>query len=634
MRTLSRQSAILLLLASCSLAGCTSTSGIRTSTAPKARTVVSIGDKPLPVVTGEPGSSVAADDYTPERKPANEGRVSGRVFDEKGQPVPNVQVRLALGGSSGGKIVRTTTDKSGAFTLRGLRPGSNYTLIAELKDEDQGLLTGRTEVEAPDGDVQISLAPDGADAAQATSRPVSPVSRPRNGQNSGDDDEDVEDVGKIPVKPKRDDTAPPAEAAESLLPTRARGAVKTTPSSARWHAGDAPRTASSATDGSAATSRSAAREESDTANADDGDYDDGGVNPLPPALEPDAVAPSGKGGDPSAFEDAPADESADRIFRNARKPKAAALDTMPGARVIVPENYSPIALADKPAPLGRFVRTAPPPSQATKPSAVEAPPAVPWYEAQPKEKAPAVAAAAPSESTFVVPAPEAPPKEERRRPTWRELTANLPAGPVQLDQMVAETRGEPTTAEGRLRPIVAEGTTRPTRADNRPPQGPAAFCRFDSKSRRIVDFQLPDVAGNPVRLQDLDADLILVDFWGSWCKPCLDSIPHLVDLQNRLGTKRLKVVGIACEQGPPAQRAATVSKTMKRLGINYAVLMSGMDGETCPVQEALHIQAFPTLILLDRQGHILWRDQGATNATLSRLDHFIAAATNPDTTRR
>jgi thiol-disulfide isomerase/thioredoxin len=112
------------------------------------------------------------------------------------------------------------------------------------------------------------------------------------------------------------------------------------------------------------------------------------------------------------------------------------------------------------------------------------------------------------------------------------------------------------------------------------------------------------------------------------------AVPHLAELQSRLGGKRLTVLGIASEQGPPAARAATVSKAVRKLGINYPVLLSGMDGESCPVQEALHIQAFPTLILVDRQGRILWRDQGATPATLAKLDHFIASATKSDDTRR
>src|SRR5262249_27624183 len=106
-----------------------------------------------------------------------------------------------------------------------------------------------------------------------------------------------------------------------------------------------------------------------------------------------------------------------------------------------------------------------------------------------------------------------------------------------------------------------------------------------------------------------------------------------VDLQKRVGTGKLKIVGVACEQGPPAERVKRVTDEARRLGINYQLLLSGMDGP-CPLQEALHIQAFPTLVLVDRQGRIVWRDQGATPITLGRLDRFLAAATRPDGVRR
>ncbi|MHC5543790.1 TlpA family protein disulfide reductase, partial [Singulisphaera rosea] len=158
------------------------------------------------------------------------------------------------------------------------------------------------------------------------------------------------------------------------------------------------------------------------------------------------------------------------------------------------------------------------------------------------------------------------------------------------------------------------------------PPGPdtgKSFCDYDSKYRRINDFRLPDLQGRPVRFKDLDADLILLDFWGTWCQPCLRSVPHLVDLQKRLGGKKFKVVGIACEKGNPQESSRHVAEEIQKLGINYPVLLSGLDGD-CPVQHALHIQAFPTLILVDREGRILWQDQGATPANLARLDKLIA----------
>lgn len=185
----------------------------------------------------------------------------------------------------------------------------------------------------------------------------------------------------------------------------------------------------------------------------------------------------------------------------------------------------------------------------------------------------------------------------------------------------------PTEQEAEPR-FVANAPDRPGEPPPRLDDG-KAYCRYDSRHRRLEDFRLPDLQGRPVRFQDLDADLVLLDFWGSWCDPCVKSVPYLVDLQKRLGSARLKVVGIACEQGPPELRAANAAQAVQRLRINYPVLVSGMDGP-CPLQRALQIQAFPTMVLVDRHGRVLWRDQGATPVTLARLDRFLASATRPD----
>ena len=112
----------------------------------------------------------------------------------------------------------------------------------------------------------------------------------------------------------------------------------------------------------------------------------------------------------------------------------------------------------------------------------------------------------------------------------------------------------------------------------------------------------------------------------------LEAHPHLVELQERMG-KRLTVVGVACEAEGPEVSAAKVGETVKRMSVNYPVLLSRNDG-SCPLQEALHVSAFPTMVLVDRQGRVLWRDQGATPATLARLDRMLATTPVPDVTRR
>ena len=187
MRTLRLPTRLLLLAwPLLGLAGCASTRGV----APKIKTVASVGDRALPVVTGTPGNSVAADRVRPERRVSTNGRLSGRVVDDRGEPVPNVRVRLAVGNAPGGRMIRATTDASGAFTLHGLRPGSEYTVIAEHED-NQGLLTGRADARAPDTDVQISLkADDGATSLAGAGSRVSPVSNREDLDDAAADRED------------------------------------------------------------------------------------------------------------------------------------------------------------------------------------------------------------------------------------------------------------------------------------------------------------------------------------------------------------------------------------------------------------------------------------------------------------
>jgi hypothetical protein len=104
------------------VAGCASVAGGRRAEAPQVRTITSVGDKPLPVVAGTPGDSVSSGRVAPERRTDAEGRISGRVLDERGRAVPNAEVRLAVDGAAKGKSVHATTDRAGGFTLHGSVP--------------------------------------------------------------------------------------------------------------------------------------------------------------------------------------------------------------------------------------------------------------------------------------------------------------------------------------------------------------------------------------------------------------------------------------------------------------------------------------------------------------------------------
>jgi thiol-disulfide isomerase/thioredoxin len=388
---------------------------------------------------------------------------------------------------------------------------------------------------------------------------------------------------------------------------------------------------------------------------------DDGENPLPPALEPVPEKAASAGPEPvPEREPSPSGAALPRLAAGSLDPDLARLyesspttrqpaasspfesptsptasrtvsppeDSAPGALVVVPETFGPVVVH----PSDPFAGTRP---AADDPTAARSEPRTrpALFGSSKPARDPAaspVAATAPKPATL--PARDA--GGDRQRPTWGQVvaTASSPEDPAVTE--VADRKPiDPSANKGAARRALAVRPVEPDRApkaikvSNTRPE-----CEYDDRLRRIIDFRLPDLDGKPVRFQEIDSDLVLIDFWGTWCQPCLRSIPHLVELQERMG-KRLTIVGIACESDAPQASSAKVSETVRRLKVNYPVLLSRNDG-SCPLQEALHIQAFPTMILVDRQGRVLWRDQGATPATLARLDRIITSTPRADETRR
>ena len=199
------------------MCGCTQPWNVRKPPGDDVKTVASVGDKPLPIRSGTPEGSIRAEDTTTELPAPSPGRISGRVYDEKGRPVPNARVRLAVGGESGGKAVYSTTDKSGAFTLRGLRPGSSYTVIAEYQGKN-GMMTGRVDAQAPDANVRIGLRrrDAGLDDVRTSVRPARPNVEPISNVRESDEDDGQDEEARPAPRANREDLDPVAEEAEEV----------------------------------------------------------------------------------------------------------------------------------------------------------------------------------------------------------------------------------------------------------------------------------------------------------------------------------------------------------------------------------------------------------------------------------
>lgn len=133
------------------------------------------------------------------------------------------------------------------------------------------------------------------------------------------------------------------------------------------------------------------------------------------------------------------------------------------------------------------------------------------------------------------------------------------------------------------------------------------------------DFRLKNLKGDWVSLSDFEGMTVLIDFWGTWCKPCLKDIPELNALHERMSDEDFVILAISAHE-----KSEDVVRSMaEKKGIRYPVLEKGEE-----VAEKYHIDSYPTLVLVDATGKIiLTKGSGGGQDDMSweSLAEFISA---------
>lgn len=114
-----------------------------------------------------------------------------------------------------------------------------------------------------------------------------------------------------------------------------------------------------------------------------------------------------------------------------------------------------------------------------------------------------------------------------------------------------------------------------------------------------TDFVLRDVDGRTVRLSDYAGQVVLLDFWATWCVPCEAEIPHLQALYQQHKAQGFVVLGVSMD-GP--ETVAGVGPFVRRHGLSFPVLL---DEETKAVSIYNPKRTAPLSVLLDRSGRVV-----------------------------
>jgi cytochrome c biogenesis protein CcmG/thiol:disulfide interchange protein DsbE len=113
--------------------------------------------------------------------------------------------------------------------------------------------------------------------------------------------------------------------------------------------------------------------------------------------------------------------------------------------------------------------------------------------------------------------------------------------------------------------------------------------------KNALTFDLPELGGGRWSLSAQRGNVVLVNFWATWCPPCNMETPGLVALSKRYESRGVKFVGISMDDDP----AKVVPAFVKKYDVPYPMLMPTPD-----FQLAYSIESLPTSMLVDRNGHV------------------------------
>jgi cytochrome c biogenesis protein CcmG/thiol:disulfide interchange protein DsbE len=154
------------------------------------------------------------------------------------------------------------------------------------------------------------------------------------------------------------------------------------------------------------------------------------------------------------------------------------------------------------------------------------------------------------------------------------------------------------------------------------PGGPPLLVQFFKDPKPLTDFSASTLEGQPLRTADLRGKVVLVNFWATWCPPCVVEVPDLVRLQAKY-SGRLVIVGVSDDHG-----AVDIVKNFAAARhVNYPLVMNS------PAISSLFpgMVGLPTTFVIDQQGRIVQRHVGQLNMARTEAEVRVLLGEPVDT---
>ncbi len=134
------------------------------------------------------------------------------------------------------------------------------------------------------------------------------------------------------------------------------------------------------------------------------------------------------------------------------------------------------------------------------------------------------------------------------------------------------------------------------------PAAEAEQASASAVSRQVLrrpEFVMLDTEGKPRNISEWDGQVILLNFWATWCPPCRKEMPAFVQLYEKYKDRGFTIIGVAIDE------KQAVVDFIDPMGVDYPVLIGDRDGLTLTREYGNRIGVLPYTVIINRKGEIV-----------------------------